>query len=187
MATTDSGFTFKSNLVGRSAGIRRSYIIDDSQTITIGDAVRAYTTGFAYLAGAGNPILGIVVGLEDSKGLDLENSRANLTNAAYTASTKTVVCAADNTTVDQVHAIVDIDPFSVYSNQPDGTINTTSSSGKSGFLGSYVDLIAASDQVDETNNGAAYNTKAQMFCWGLDPENTARGLYSIAEHQIWGY
>lgn len=186
MATTDTGFIPRSNLVGRSTGIRRSKIIDDSTTLTIGDMVREYTTGFIVLAAAGNPIYGCVVGFEDANGLDLDNARATFTGGTWTSSTKTVITDSDNTTVDQIRAIIDIDPMTVYSNQPDDTINTTSSSGKCGFAGSYVDLVAASDQVDETNNGVAFNVKAQLYCHGLDPENTARGLYSIAEHQIWG-
>jgi hypothetical protein len=180
MATTDSGFTFRYNLAGRSSGIRRSYIIANSQTITIGDMVRL-TAGFAALAGAATTIMGVIVGLEDAKGLDLENARATLTNAAYTASTKTVVAASDNQTVDAVRAIVDIDPFSVYSAQPDGTMAATTGSN---LIGYYCDLISASDQPDETDT---VTTKQQLFIWGLDPENTNRGLYSIAEHQIWGY
>jgi hypothetical protein len=179
MATTDSGFTYRYNLAGRSAGIRRSYIIANSQTITIGDMVRS-TAGFIALAAADAKILGVVVGLEDAKGLDLENARATLTNATYTASTKTAVAASDNQTVDAIRAIVDIDPFSVYSAQPDAAMAATTGSN---LLGYYCDLVAASDQPDENTTTT---TVMQLFIWGLDPENTARGLYSIAEHQIWG-
>ena len=184
MATTDYGFTPVRNEGGRTTGIRKSYIIDDSQTLHTGDMILLHTTGFVIPATAGSRILGCIIGFTDSTGLDLDNSQATNSGGTWT-SPNTLVTADDNTTVDQIRAIVDIDPFTIYSNQPDGTINTTSSSGKSGFKGSYVDLITAS-QVDETNAGNAFNVTAQLFCWGQDPENTARGLYSIAEHQIWG-
>ena len=179
MATTDTGFTPKRNLVGRTTGIRKSYIIANSQTITIGDMVKA-TAGFIALVGAGGRILGCVVGLEDANHLDLEHPQATKTNATYTASTKTAVAASDNQTVDAIRAIVDIDPMTIYSAQPDQAIGTTTGSN---LLGYYTDVPAASDQPDQDT---AATTTAQLFIWGTDPENTARGLYSIAEHQIWG-
>jgi len=184
MATTDYGFTPVRNEGGRTTGIRKSYIIDDSQTIHIGDMVLLETTGFIIPATAGSRILGCIIGITDSNGLDMDNSQAINTGSTWT-SPNTIVTDSDNTTVDQQRAIVDIDPFTLYSNQPNGAINTTSSSGKCGLKGSYVDLASAC-QVDENNAGNAFNVTAQLFCWGLDPENTARGLYSIAEHQIWG-
>lgn len=190
MATTDTGFQFKRNLAGRTSGILETRLIENSGTITVGDMVRgSYDAGAANgmveLAAAGNPILGVVVAIVDKNGIDLDNTRVSH-SATWTSSTKTIAVATDNTTVDQIKAVVDIDPFSVWSAQPDAAIGTTTSSGSSDQLGSYTDIVAASDQPDENNAGNAFNTKAQLFIWGVDPENTARGLYSIAEHQIWG-
>lgn len=190
MATTDTGFQFKGNLAGRPTGIQKAFLIEDSGTITVGDAVRgSYDAGAANgmieLAAAGNPILGVVVGIVDRNGISLDNSKLSKTGT-WTSSTKTYVAASDNTTVDQVKALVDIDPLSIWSAQPDAAIGTTTSSGSSDQLGSFTDIVAASDQPDENNAGNAFNVKAQLFIWGTDPENTARGLYSIAEHQVWG-
>lgn len=190
MATTDSGFQFKRNVAGRTSGIQMAFTIANSATITVGDAVQGDTSsttadGCVKLAGAGGLIAGIVVGLTDSNGIDLGNTRQTA-DWTYTASTKTVTVASDNETVAKVKALVDVDPMSVWSAQPDAAIGTTTSSGSSDEFGSYTDLVAASDQPDENNAGNAFSTKAQLFIWGRDPENTARGLYSIAEHQIWG-
>ena len=185
MAATNPGAKFKYNLAGRTSGILRTFIIDDSKTVTVGDFVIAGTTKFIGLATAGSNLLGVVVGIVDKNGINMDVSRYSLAQATWTSSTQVVVTGNANTTGDQISAIIDLDPFSVWSVEPDGAINTTSSSGKCGFLGSYVDL-ADEDEVDETNNSAAYNVKAQLFCWGLDPEDTTRGLYSIAQHQIWG-
>lgn len=178
MATTDTGFTFKRNLMGRANGIRFDVIIANSATITLGDMVNA-ASGFAALAGAGGRILGCVVGFRDANGLDLNDSHASY-DGTWTESTKTYVATSDNQTDKQIRAILDIDPFSVYSAQPDQAIGTTTGSN---LLGYYTDLPAASDQPDQDT---AATTTAQLFIWGTDPENTARGLYSIAEHQIWG-
>lgn len=190
MATTDSGFTFRHNLAGRASGIQKSFTIENSATLTLGDAVRAsYDTttadGAVEPATAGSTILGFIVGFSDRNGLDLDSSRIVNTTTTWTASTKTVVAGSDNETVDMVKAIVDVDPFSVWSAQPDAAIGTTTSSGSSNQLGSYTDIVDK-DQPDENNAGNAFNVKAQLFIWGRDPENTARGLYSIAENQLWG-
>jgi hypothetical protein len=179
MAITDSGFTFKRNIAGRTTGIRKSYIIGNSATITIGDMVKL-SSGFIALAGANAKILGVVVAIEDANGLDLDNPRRTNAGGTWTSSSKTIVVAADNQTVDQIRAIVDIDPMSIWSAQPDNTIGTTTGSNLAGY---YCDLPSASDQPDEDTTTT---TVMQLFIWGLDPENTARGLYSIAEHQIWG-
>jgi len=190
MATTDSGFQFKRNLAGHTTGMQMSYTIENSATLTVGDAVRAsYDTttadGAVEPVTAGATILGFIVAITDRQGVDLENSRLTLSTGAWTESTKTFVAGSDNETVDKVKAVVDIDPFSVWSAQPDAAIGTTTSSGSSDQLGSYTDLVDK-DQPDENNGGSAFNTKAQLFIHGRDPENTARGLYSIAEHQLWG-
>lgn len=190
MATTDSGFQFVRNLAGRTSGISERRLIENSGTITVGDMVRgSYDAGAAdgmvELAAAGNPILGVVTGIVDKNGINLDNTRLTLTGT-WTSSTKTFVAASDNTSVDMVKAEVDIDPMSVWTAQPDAAIGTTTSSGSSDQLGSYTDIIAASDQPDENNAGNAFNTKAQLFIWGVNPSDTAKGVYSIAEHQVWG-
>jgi len=190
MATTDTGFQFKKNYAGRTSGIQDARLIENSGTITVGDMVRgSYDAGAANgmveLAAAGNAILGVVVGIVDRNGIDMDSSRLSH-SGTWTSSTKTFTAASTNTTVDQVKAIIDIDPMSVWSNQPDAAIGTTTSSGSSDQLGSYTDIVAASDQADENNNTAAFNTVAQLAILGVDPENTDRGLYVIKEHQLFG-
>ena len=190
MANTDSGFQFYDNLRGGTTGIIQTFLIEDSGTITVGDMVRgsydsAGANGMIEVADAGNPILGVVVGIVDKDGIDMDNSKQSITGT-WTSSTKTYVAETTNETVDKVQAQVDIDPMSRWTAQPDGAIGTTTSSGSSDQLGSFTDLIADSDQPDETNNSNAFNAVAQLFIWGVDPANTAHGIYSIAEHQIWG-
>ena len=191
MATTDTGFQRVKNFAGRTSGILDSRLIENSGTITVGDMIRgSYDAGAANgmleLAAAGNAILGVVVGIVDSQGIDLDTSRQSLSTGAWTSSTKTFVAGSNNTTVDMVKALIDIDPLSVWSAQPDAAIGTTTSSGSSDQLGSYTDLVAASDQPDENNAGNAYNTVAQLAILGVNPENTDRGLYVIKEHQLFG-
>lgn len=187
MAATNTGAYFVKNLAGRTSGIIQSIEISNTITMSVGDFVLVDTAGTLGLASAGSLILGVCVGIVTKDGINMDESKTALTGsgASWTSSTKTVVTGSDNSSTDKIRALVDIDPFSVWSVEPDGTIGTTTSSGSSDQLGSYIDL-ADEDETDETNNSAAFNVKAQLHIWGVDPENSARHLVSIAEHQIWG-
>jgi len=173
-----TGFQFYDNLVGRTSGIQITKIIVASATITVGDMVQL-SNGFIDLAGTGTPIVGVVVGLVDKNGIDLSNTRESFTQAAYTASTRTVVCGSNNQTVDKVQAVVDIDPFSRWVAETDNG-NTD---GQTRLMGCFTDIVAASDQVDDDT--AADNTQAQLLIWGANPDGSASNIYSIAEHQFW--
>jgi hypothetical protein len=180
---TDSGktgFQFRYNLAGRTSGIQITKTIADSATITVGDMVQL-SNNYIALAGAGAPILGVVVGLVSKNGISLANDKRALTGsgASYTASTRTVVAGSDNSSTDYMAAVVDIDPFSVWSGETDNG-NTD---GQTRLAGCFTDIIAASDQVDDDT--AADNSSGQLFIWGADPDGSAKNLYSIAEHQIW--
>jgi len=179
----NTGFQFKYNLAGRTSGIQRSFIINNSATVTVGDMV-ILSSGYVAVCPNNTPIMGVVVGFTDSNGIDLASSRKTLTGsgASYTASTRTVVAGSDNSSTDYLRAIIDVDPFSVWSAAPDAAIGTTPAAI---LKGQYTDLVAsAGDQPAE--NGAG-STQAQLFIWGLDPEDSTKGLYSIAQHQVWGW
>jgi hypothetical protein len=126
-------------------------------------------------------ILGVCVGLVDRDGIDLANSTITK-EGSYSATTKTYTADSDNMTSEKAAALVDIDPFSVWSAEPDGTIGTDD---QSDLAGSYTDLVStAGDQPDEDQ---AVTTQAQLFIWGVDPEDSTRGLYSIAQSQLFGW
>ena len=178
MSATNTGAKFKYNLAGRTSGILRSFIIGDTKTITIGDFVHL-EAGYVDPVDADEKILGVVVGITDKNGINMDNSKVTK-EGTWTSSTQTVVTDSDNTSSEQVRALIDVDPFSVWSVEPDSTIGGTTGSNLAGY---YTDL-ADEDQVDE--NAIHQTTVYQLFTWGLDPEDSTRGLYSIAEHQIWG-
>jgi hypothetical protein len=175
----NTGFQFKYNLAGRTSGIQRSFIIANSATIAIGDMV-SLTSGFVALSGAGASIMGVVVGLTDRLGIDLDNSQITK-EGTYSSTNKAYTVDSDNQTSEKARAVIDIDPFSVYSATPDATLGTDD---QSDLAGCYTDIVAASDQPDEDT---AATTQCQLFIWGVDPENSANGLYSIAQHQLWGW
>lgn len=177
MAATNTGARFAYNLAGRTSGIFRKMIIANSKTVTIGDFVHT-AAGFLDIAATGETLLGVVVGVVDANGIGLDNTKVSL-DGTWTSSTHTYAAASDNQTVLKVCALVDVDPFSVWSCEPDATIGTTTGSNLAGY---YTDL-ADEDEIDEST--AHVTTKSQLYIWGVDPEDSTRGLYSIAEHEIW--
>ena len=177
MTATNTGAKFAYNLAGRTSGILRSYIIGDTKTITIGDFVHL-ASGFVDPVAAAEPIFGVVIGITDKNGIDMDNSKVTK-EGTWTSSTQTVITDSDNTTSEQVRVLIDVDPFSVWSVEPDSTIGTDA---ESDLAGSYTDLLNECE-VDESDAGT---TVQQLFIWGVDPEDATRGLYSIAQHQIWG-
>jgi len=177
MTATNLGAKFKYNLAGRTSGILRSYIIGDTKTLTVGDFVHL-EGGYVDPVAAAENIFGVCVGITDKDGIDMDNSKVTK-EGTWTSSTLTEVTDSDNTTSEQVRALVDIDPFSVWSVEPDSTIGQDA---ESDMAGSYTDLLNESE-VDESD---AVTTVQQLFIWGVDPEDSTRGLYSIAQHQIWG-
>lgn len=176
----DTGFRFAYNLAGRTSGILRQVIIADSATITTGDMIKL-TSGEVALAGAGGQAFGVVIGIVDKDGINMDESRRSITGtgAGWTSSTQTFVAGSNNSATDYVKALIDCDPFSVWSCEPDSTIG---GDAESDLIGCYTDLVAASDQPDEAD---AQTSQATLFIWGVDPEDSSRGLYSIAEHQLW--
>lgn len=175
-----TGFQFYDNLVGRTSGIQITQTIADSATITVGDMVQL-SNGYIALAGAGAPIVGVIVGLVDKDGIDLASSRRTVagSSASVSLSTRTVVAGSDNSSTDYFKAVVDIDPFSRWAGETDNG-NTD---GQTRLAGCFTDITAASDQVDDDT--AADNTQAQLLIWGAHPDGSAKNIYSIAEHQIW--
>ena len=176
----NTGFIFKKNLAGRTSGILTQQLIADSATITHGDLVKM-SSGEVVLAAAGGLAFGVVVGIVDKDGVNMDASKRSVagTGASWTSSTKTFVAGSDNSSVDYVKALIDCDPMSVWSAATDNASTDTQAS----LVGCFTDVVAASDQADDDT--AAADTQATLFIWGVDPDDSARNLYSIAEHQIW--
>lgn len=184
-----AGFTFRKSLVGRNTGVVLPVVVTNSDTHVVGDMVHLEAgsadnqIGVADNAVAGERLAGVIVGFVDKKGTPLDHPNADLSaGGTWTQRTLTFVADSDNdnTAGAQVKALVNIDPWAVYSNNTDGTFGTTADTDK---LGSYIDLIDE-DDVDENNNGAAVTTVAQLMCLGPDPEASGYGLYKIVESQF---
>ena len=178
MATTDTGFSFKYDFGGTTTGALKQVIIASSQTIQVGGLVLVNAAGHLSVATAGNPIFGVVVALVDVNGIDMENTRVTK-DGTYTASTRSYAASASNGTGSKFSALVNTSKTAVYSAQPDSAIGTTTGSN---LLGYYCDIATGGLQPDEDTT--ATSSTVQLFIWGVDPDNTAHGLYSIHESMI---
>lgn len=143
-------------------------IITNSATIQIGDMVRSYVDGFVEVAVAARPILGVVVGVVDSKGLPIDPDSGTL---------DTYTVASDNETVDKKRAVVMTDRNAVFSGDVDGTIGTTNTSN---LRGASLDLT---DENSIAETSAVRNASAQLYGYGTDPDDSTNLLVSIMESE----
>lgn len=173
------GFYYEKNLLGNIGKILEPVVIKNSETISKGDMVKITPANGVELSGANSRILGVVDGFQDSDARPGERSE----DITYSAGVvpDTFVADADNETVDKVKARVIVTPFAIFSNEPDATIGTTTGSDKFGY---NTDVVAASDQVDESD---ATTAAAQLFIYGTtksDDGQTTYGLYMILRAQM---
>ena len=179
-----AGFDFRRTEGGQTAGEIRPFIIANSQTSTIGDMV-TLVSGFSTLALAGVRIVGCVVGFKKDLGngqivplgLDAAGiiSGTRSGNAGVVGS-DTVAVASDNQTVDKVVAMVMVDPRAEYFNDANGSLSGAD-------IGKYFDIVAASDQIDQSTATNTYS--AQMVCVKVNPDNDAdlsKGIFRVVEH-----
>lgn len=164
------GFIFKKNGNANGGRVLVKHTLTDSGTYTIGDAVKL-TSGKLVLAGAGGALLGIIADIRKADGSPLTD------NGAGGDFVETYTTPTSNTVV----AVVDISTDSIYSVTADATLGTTAGSNLAGY---NMDLLAASDQLDEST---AVTTTAQFFSHGQDPDGEAASnsvLVSIQESQV---
>lgn len=169
-------FTVRGSLNPHGAPVLKRAIITNSVVSTLLDSVKI-TSGFAALGTAGALVFGHVNAHTTRGGVGLNTSGA--TGAAIGSYTNTYTAASNNQTVAQAVVECDISKYTLYAGTPDATIGTTTGSN---LLGYHTDLIDQND-IDEDN---ATTATAQYTIWGVDQENTAQGVYSIYESQVFG-
>ena len=137
-----------------------------SQVYDIGDMVMSQAggqAGYATVATATNPLLGVIHGFVTPDGLPVRPS-----NDALTATADSVTVSTSG----EYYALVDISQDSIYT-VPCDSIGAGPYKGLSGEL------------TDE-NSAAVPATagNAQLYCWGIDPDNSANILVSIKESEL---
>lgn len=177
-----AGFTYRGNLkTEESARITR--IIANDETVAVGDAVKA-SSGYVAVCDANDtPVLGIVEAIVDSKGIDLDNApAANYHDATWTSSTQTVTVGDDNTTDDQVQAIVNVDPYALWLNDTDADLSESD-------VFQFFSLVDE-DQIDGDTNSA---TVGEFQLMERDPDaepgaaDVSNGLFRISCSALHSY
>lgn len=163
------------NYVGSLNGSGRKLekvLLTDSIAAVVGDCVQNdATAGTCSLAAAGTDIAGVIVGFCDKYGVPAINT----TVTAGTASSGAVTSVASTSTN---YALIDVNPFSLYSAELDATVGTTTGSDKRGVW----HLLADANTIDESavlNTYDTTSTSAQFYSHGLDPRNSARIIVNI--------
>jgi hypothetical protein len=168
-------FVYKGQIEDACGGrVLRNILLADSTEFTVGECVKYdAATGTAILWGAGGAGAGIIVSFVKADGSPVTDngSGSDFVDTYTTPSSNTVL------------AVVDVSKTSQYSVPADANLGTTSGSDKDGV---NLDLVAASDQLDESSVQNA-GTAASFHSWGVDPDPKAPSnslLVTIQESQV---
>jgi len=161
---------YKNNLDANSGRVLMNFTITDSTELTIGEAVK-FASGKLVVAGAGGALLGVLTDIRKADGSPVTDDGAggDFVETYTTPTSNTVV------------GVVDVSQTSVYSVTADATLGTTTGSDLAGY---NMDLVAASNQLDESS---AVTTTAQFFSLGQDPDGDAPAnsvLVTIQESEM---
>ena len=174
LSSGTKGFYFRKNMVGDAAHPPYAdFIIDDSKTITIGDAI-TLSSGYAQPAGTNGRVVGIAQAIVDKNGLPVHGFNSHADQDGTVTGDDTYVSASDNTTDKQVKVRVMLArPNDLYYNDADASLAQAN-------IGSYFDMNSGADEIDVGTAGAT-------GVWQLveiDPDNdsdASKGLFRIAE------
>jgi hypothetical protein len=160
-----SGFSFRKSIDGNPTPIMKEIVGANSIVFQRGDAIRVNTGGFAALVTEGVPTLGIVVGVVDSKGINVEP----------TTGLDTWTMASDNQTVNgyKVQYIPAL-PQYLFFNDADGSLAVAN-------LFQYADLLNENQVKTSTLTDTA-TCNVQLV--EVDPDGDAdasKGLFRFVE------
>ena len=162
-----AGFSYRKSLITKDEPTLLYFIINNSSTITLGDAIMIDSNGHAVVATTGEEVAGIAAQVVDANGIPVEPD---------SGTTDTYTVDSDNETVKKYQVGLIVSPFALFSNDSSGTLATTN-------LMQFFDLT----DEDTINASSANDDKGQFQLVGLDPDNDAdasKGLFRIAESML---
>lgn len=168
-----AGFKMRGHLYGAQNPVLEKLIIDDDETVTVGDAV-FMVSGYVEVCDANERVYGIVVGIESNDGIDLSNQHVTH-SGTWTDSSETFTAAADNSTVDMVRAVVCADPFALWYNDSNGTLTVA--------MLKFFFSLTDEDQIDQGTSSA---TVGEFQLYKLDPDedgDASKGIFRIVSWQ----
>lgn len=175
-----AGFEYRGQLNGSmDAPVVFPVLITNSETVKVGDAVQleAFSSGGGCKrAAAGTEILGIVAGIVNADGIDLDNANDTTFDGTWTSSVQTYAAASDNMTDKQVKALVIVDKNAKFYNDSAGALAAADEY-------KFFDL-ADQDQVANQNGADAVGA---MCLIARDPDgdgDASKGIFVIAESEL---
>jgi hypothetical protein len=162
-----AGFSYRKSLITKDEPTLLYFIIDNSDTITLGDAIMINTDGHAVVATATEEVAGIAACVVDKNGIAVEPD---------SGTTDTWTVESDNETDKLYQVGIIVSKYALFSNDSSGTLATTN-------LMQFFDLTSES-QIDQSS---ASDSTGQFQLIGLDPDDDAdasKGLFRIAESQL---
>ena len=173
-------FEYRGQLSGGSENpVTMSVLIGNSSTVAVGEAVKlhVFASGSgAIRATAGSKILGIVVGIVDKNGIDLDNTSSSNYDGTWTSSSKTYASTADNTSDKLIKALVVVDPNALWYNDSAGTLAVADEY-------KLFDLLSATQFADQDGADSA----GAFLLIKRDPDgdgDASKGIFKIAETEI---
>ncbi len=170
------GFEHRGQLSGSEPPAYANVVIANSQTISVGDAITV-ASGAVSVGTSGNRIFGVVAGIVNSDGIDLENANTNTFDGTFTgktgSSSDTYVASADNVTDKKVQAQVIYDDDALFINDSDGDFTDPTD------LWQHYVLVSES-QIDESSNS---ETVGQFQLVKLDPDgdgDASKGIFRLS-------
>lgn len=180
--TASTGFFNKGSAYGELTPTdSRNYIIANSATVKVGDAVRVNNAGFLVRAAAGEAILGVVVGISDLNGLNIFTPQATGTTGSTLTPDDQIAVSSTNQSdaTRNVKGTVRLDPAGVlyYYNDADGDLAATNEL-------QFFDNNASGNQITQST---ASDSNGQWQLVKRDPDGDAdlsKGLFRINESQF---
>jgi len=171
-------FQYRGQLNGAENPVVLDILVGNSDAVVVGRAVKLDTLGNGggiIAATAGSRIIGILIGLTDKNGIDLDNSKLSITGT-WVPSTQTFTAASDNMTVDQVRGKVVVDKNSLWYNDTAGDLVVADEY-------KFFDVASAAQVADQ--NG--HDTAGALMLIKRDPDgdgDASKGIFKIAESNL---
>lgn len=175
LSSGTKGFYPRKNISGPDIPTAFEFIIDNSETVTIGDAVDL-NAGYIQVVDAGDNPLGVVVGIVDKNGVPVNHPDADVDGTV--TGDDTYASASDNQTDKMCKVQVIISPDVLYYNDADSTLTQAE-------VGTYFDVLSTGDQITSTGT-----TAGAFQLISLDPDgdgDASKGLFKICETQLLAY
>jgi hypothetical protein len=171
-------FQYRGQLNGAENPVVRKILIGNSAAIVVGRAAKMVVLGSGggvTPATAGSRIVGFVIGIVDSNGIDLDNTKQTL-DGTWATSTQTYTAAADNMTVKKVAALVVVDKNALWYNDTAGDLVVADEY-------KFFDLSTAAQVADQNGHDSA----GALVLVQRDPDgdgDASKGIFKIAESNL---